>query len=239
MNTVKILHNNTKMIAHRGLSGIEAENTNAAFIAAGNRSYYGIETDVHKTADGQFICTHDDNAKRVCGKDLIIEDTDFDILRSIALYERGLIATRADLVMPSLAEYIRTCKRYDKIAVLELKNRFMKSDIEEICNIIIKEDYLEKVVFISFCFDNLVYLRELHGSQPAQFLTEEYDVSLPSILAEHKFELDIDYTQLTQENIRILHENGIKVNCWTCDDAAYAEKLISWGIDYITTNILE
>lgn len=36
MDTVKINHGNTKMIAHRGMSGIEQENTNAAFVAAEN-----------------------------------------------------------------------------------------------------------------------------------------------------------------------------------------------------------
>ena len=65
MDTVKISHGNTKMIAHRGLSGIEQENTNAAFVAAGNRSYYGIETDVHRTADGQYVIIHDDTTARV------------------------------------------------------------------------------------------------------------------------------------------------------------------------------
>ena len=40
MDSIKIDSRNTKMIAHRGLSGIEKENTNAAFIAAGNRSYF-------------------------------------------------------------------------------------------------------------------------------------------------------------------------------------------------------
>ena len=35
MNTVKLANkNNVKMVAHRGVSGIEPENTNAAFIAA-------------------------------------------------------------------------------------------------------------------------------------------------------------------------------------------------------------
>ena len=52
MNTVKIKRRNTLTVAHRGLSGIEAENTCAAFVAAGNRSYYGIETDIRRTADG-------------------------------------------------------------------------------------------------------------------------------------------------------------------------------------------
>lgn len=51
MDTRKFKKNSVKVIAHRGLSGIERENTNAAFVAAGNRSYYGIETDVRRTAD--------------------------------------------------------------------------------------------------------------------------------------------------------------------------------------------
>ena len=55
MDTIKFNKKNVKIIAHRGLSGIECENTNAAFVAAGNRSYFGIETDVHITADGKFV----------------------------------------------------------------------------------------------------------------------------------------------------------------------------------------
>ena len=55
-NTIKLENKgHTQMIAHRGVCGLEPENTNAAFIAAGNRSYYGIESDVHKTADGKFV----------------------------------------------------------------------------------------------------------------------------------------------------------------------------------------
>ena len=49
MNTVKFEKGQTLVVAHRGLSGIERENTNSAFVAAGNRSYYGIETDVRQS----------------------------------------------------------------------------------------------------------------------------------------------------------------------------------------------
>lgn len=35
-----------KMIAHRGYSKYELENTKEAFLAAANRSYFGIETDI-------------------------------------------------------------------------------------------------------------------------------------------------------------------------------------------------
>ena len=78
MDTLKLEKGSTLMVAHRGLSGIEKENTMPAFVAAGNRSFFGIETDVHRTADGQFVVIHDDSTKRVAGVDFIIEETDFD-----------------------------------------------------------------------------------------------------------------------------------------------------------------
>ena len=37
----------------------------------------------------------------------------------------------------------------------------------------------------------------------------------------------------------MLHQNDLKVNCWTVNDTENAERLIDWGIDMITTNILE
>ena len=59
MDTIKINRKNSKIIAHRGVCGLETENTAAAFIAAGNRSYYAIETDVQVTADGEFVVMHE------------------------------------------------------------------------------------------------------------------------------------------------------------------------------------
>ena len=55
MNTIKLNDRKAKIIAHRGLSGLEKENTCPAFVAAANRSYFGIETDVHMTKDGKFV----------------------------------------------------------------------------------------------------------------------------------------------------------------------------------------
>ena len=71
MNTIKLEGKKPLMVAHRGCSGLERENTHAAFVAAGNRTYYGIETDVHKTADGKYVAIHDDNTKRTGTADLL------------------------------------------------------------------------------------------------------------------------------------------------------------------------
>ena len=44
---------------------------------------------------------------------------------------------------------------------------------------------------------------------------------------------------LKKEKIKELRENDIIINCWTCDDRQKAEELIGFGVDFITTNILE
>ena len=171
MNTVKIQKQNVKMIAHRGLSGIEQENTNVAFIAAGNRSYFGIETDVRKTADGQFVILHDDHTERVGTDVLYPEKTTFETLRALRLKDKNGVRGRADLHLCSLEEYIETCKRYEKHSVLELKGLYDLQTLSDMINRIREIGWLENVIFISFALDNLIKVRQLLPDQKIQWLT--------------------------------------------------------------------
>ena len=190
MDTVKINKNNTALIAHRGLSGIECENTAAAFVAAGNRSYFGIETDVHKTADGKFIIIHDDNTGRVCAENLPVENSNYDV--------------------------------------------------EKILDIVKNEYETDKLIFISFDYNNLVYIKELDNTATVQFLCGcPVDDALIEKLLKYGMDLDIYFSYLDEGAIKRLHDNGIKINCWTVDGKCDAERLTEWGIDYITSNILE
>ena len=241
MNTIRIDRKHVKMVAHRGVSGLECENTSAAFVAAGNRSYYGIETDVHVTADGHFVVIHDDKTGRVSNVNLVVEESTREALSKVQLYSRGrtVSPTRRDLVIPDLADYIRICQFYGKIPVLELKNRIQTEDICRMVALIREIGYLEETLFISFDWDNMVDLRQLLPAQKLQFLTGEWNDALPARLKEHRMDLDIYYKSMTAERVALLHEMGIEVNVWTCDDPAEAEKLIGWGVDYITSNILE
>lgn len=239
MNTKKINAKQTKMIAHRGLSGIERENTCSAFVAAGNRSYFGIETDIHVTKDNGFVIFHDDNTARVGLDSLEIEQSTFQTLRSLQLTDTDGLRGRIDLRIPSLSEYIGICAKYEKTAVLELKNRMTKEQIASIAAQIDKMHDLQQVIFISFSLENLIDLRSLYPQQTVQFLTETYSDELLLQLQELGMDLDILYTELTEERVAAIHEKGIKLNCWTCDNPEYAENLANWGIDYITSNILE
>ena len=231
METLKLKNRgNTKIIAHRGLSGLYLENTVSAFKAAGQASYFGIESDVHVTKDGKFIIFHDDNTRRLAKINLKIENTDYNTLRLLPIkFHR----------MPNLKEYIECCKNYSKTAVLELKNPMQKENICGIIECIGNLSYLEKTIFISFAGQNLQYVREFIKEQPVQYLTTGFNSKTLDLLIKNKFDLDIEYTALDGAIVDLCHDNGIRVNCWTVNELADAERLIDYGVDYLTTNIIE
>ena len=236
--TIKLRACRQRLIAHRGLSGLERENTCASFIAAGNRSYFGIETDIHRTADGKYIVIHDDNAKRVADVDICIEETPFNTLRSIRMTDLDG-NPRGDLLFPSLEEYILICKQYNKNSILEIKNHFDPEDIANVIHIIRRLDWLDRTFFISFDLSNMLCIREILPKQPAQYLVDRFDQDLLEILTMNHLDLDIYHRAVTPENVAACHANGIEVNVWTVDTLEDAQRMIDCGVDYITSNIIE
>ena len=239
MDTIKFNKKGTLVVAHRGLSGIETENTNAAFVAAGNRSYYGIETDIHRTADGKFVVNHDDNLSRVAGVEMDVESATLAELQTVVLFDKDGTKDRLDLRPCSLENYLSICKKYGKHCVLELKSIFTEEETARFIEIIKDADYLEQTTFISFHYDNLLKVRALLPGQSVQFLFGEFSQELIHRLIADRIDVDVYFQALNQEIITTLHEGGLKVNCWTVDGKEAAEQLVEWGVDYITSNILE
>ena len=232
-------YGNTKMVAHMGAKGLETENTVAAYVASANRSYYGIETDVHITKDKRVIAIHDENAKRVSGVDILVEESNFDDLRKIRLFDNNG-NVREDLCMPSLEDYISVCKRYGKIAVLELKNRMADEDVYMIYDIIEGMGYNDSTVYISFSIENLHAIRKKNPTQTVQYLIgKNVPEDLVDTLKEYKYDLDIYFEAITKELLDACHAIGVLVNVWTVDKVEKAEELVDMGIDFITTNIIE
>ena len=237
-DTIHVNLPGVKMVAHRGVSGLERENTCAAFVAAGNRSYFGVETDIHRTADGRYIVFHDDNLTRLLGDGRVVEEMCFDELRALRLTDLDGNA-RGDLLLPTLEEYVHICKKYDKDCVLEIKNHFEPEDIDNVIAIIRGIGWLERTIFISFDLPNMICIRERLPQQRAQYLVSTFGDDLLDILTGHHLDLDIKYSSLSAEQVRACHEAGIQVNVWTVNEEADAERLAGYGVDFITSNILE
>ena len=239
MNTIRFEKGQVSVVAHRGLSGLEKENTVAAFIAAGNRSYYGIETDIHRTADGHFVVCHDDTLERVAGESINVEEATLAQIQGVVLFDLDGTKNRQDLRPCTLEDYIGVCKKYEKHCVLELKSDFTEEETAKFIDIIRSMDYLEQVTFISFSYENLVKVRAILPEQSVQFLFREVSDEIFDRVVADRMDVDVKHIGLTAESVKRFHDAGLAVNCWTVNDKETAEALVAMGVDYITTNILE
>lgn len=237
-NSIKFDHGEVKMIAHRGLSGIERENSCPAFIAAATHSYYGIETDIHVTADGKYLVSHDSNLLRCTGVDMVIEETDFDTLRSVPLLDTDGKTLRTDLYPPTLEDYLSICRKYGKQAVLEIKNQFEEKHIDGVLETISQFDWYERTTLISFNEENLIIARRLCPDIDIQFLGNATDELLAECKKYH-FGADVNYKSLNADFVSKIHAADLKVNTWTVDKIEDAQRVIEMGVDQITSNILE
>lgn len=88
------------LFAHRGLHGGDApENSLPAFEKA-VRHGYGIELDVHLTADRRLVVLHDHNVQRMCGADGVVEKMTMQQLGTLRL-------NGTNEALPELREVLR------------------------------------------------------------------------------------------------------------------------------------
>lgn len=240
LDTVKILNkHNTKFVAHRGLSGLEKENTMCAFISAGARSYYGMECDIHKTKDDKYVVCHDENIKRVSGIDANISSLTYDEISKIELIDNFDNTKKPYLTIPLFKDYLDCSKKYNKYCIIELEDDFLDDDIANILSLIKARDYQDKCIIISFSLSNLVKVRQVDRTIKMQYLVSDYTKSILDTCVMYNMGIDINYTILTKQIIDDFHKFGLEVNIWTVNDCDEAIKFIDYGVDYITTNILE
>lgn len=233
------MKNKALMIAHRGGCRYEVENTIEAFIAAGNRPYFGIETDIVQTKDRKIIVFHDDDLVRLANDPRQIRDVEFDDLLKIDLRNSHTYLDRPKRIV-TFKEYLKVCKHYNKTPIIDVKWGFDAAGLDEIMKQIYEEEMEEKSIIICYTMSNLIYLRNKFPNFPLQFLAgmaaspENFKIAI-----ENKLELDLRIDLLTQEIIDKFHQANLKVNVWCVDDEETRLKVEEMGVDFITTNILE
>ncbi len=237
MNTIKIDKYFKGMVANRGLSGIETENTIFAFLAAANRSYFGISTDLNASKDNKIIVTRDDTLLRLGLLNLYIPSFSYDELKKFALVDRKTANLNSNLFIPLFSDFLAIASTYRKRAFLRLGKYLKYNHLDSIIYEI--EEYSNSVYFISNNRKILLYLNKKINKNNIFLAVEKADEEVFDFCKKNGFNLHIEASNLDKEIVKNMHLLGLKVSVEVVNDKVLAEKLIKLGVDYVFTDILE
>ena len=88
----------TKIVGHRGAFDLALENTINSFKEAKKIGVDAIELDILSTKDGQFVVCHDDNLKRLSGKNATIISLTYAQVAEIHLHNNETIPLLYDVL---------------------------------------------------------------------------------------------------------------------------------------------
>ena len=223
-----------RFIAHRGYRYAYPDNTESSFTAAASMDFYGIETDIHKTKDGCFVCNHDDSVTFADGSSLKINRSTFAELTAKPLLN---YKTSEDVRLCTFETYLRICKAGNKVAVIELKGTFLPKDITSILEIVDEEYSRSRVCFISFNSLMLALVRAQDPTVELQYLSQTEDDPYFEDCLENGIHVSVRTTILTEELVAAFHAAGLKVNVWTVNDPSDLDLAVLYGVDYVTTDL--
>ena len=209
-------------VGHRGARAYEIENTVESFKKAIDLGVNAIELDLRQSKDGEIIVCHDDNLKRLFGRELPVDKATLDELKQST---GNRIAT--------LEEALRFIdKKVDKI-LLEFKETGYE---KKIINLIRKKKLENNVIIVSFLAEclaqvralnteietGLIYTKLMNPVETAQKLGAHYLVPL--------------YRFIHSGDVEKAHKYNLKVIVWTINTKEEAIKYIAKGVDGIASD---
>ena len=111
-----------KRIAHRGFSSEAPENTRASFALAAEGAFFGVECDIWRTKDGEYVVSHDGHLLRMCGVDKVISELTCQDVCSYPVKSGKKRGNHPVQYLISFREYLSIMARSETVhPVVELK----------------------------------------------------------------------------------------------------------------------
>jgi glycerophosphoryl diester phosphodiesterase len=205
----------TQVMAHRGASAAAPANTVAAFRLAREMGSHAVELDVRQCASGELVVHHDPQ----------LADG-----RVIAHLNKAQIPDR----VPTLDEALDACG--DMWVNVEVKNHYTEPDYDpNDTRTLAVLDVLRRRVALHG--DVTRYLLSCFRRTTVDRAHADATALAKDLRASGHAAVHPEVSRVSRELIAAFHDEGVKVNTWTCDDPGRMRELIAWGIDGICTNV--
>ncbi|MCD6509283.1 MAG: glycerophosphodiester phosphodiesterase [Thermoprotei archaeon] len=212
------------IVAHRGASGYEPENTIRAVRRALDMRVDAVEVDVRLSKDGVPVVMHDETVDRTTDGSGRVDEMTLEELRR-------LDAGKGERI-PLLREVLEEVKGR---AVLFVEIKVEEAAIPAL-SIVEDEGMLDEVLFISFSGDSVRAIKDhnpdahigLIYSKPSNGIVEAKGLGCEAVLPFYRL--------ATEKAIAFAHRLKMLVIAWTIDDFQVAKTLKDKGVDGIATN---
>lgn len=239
MNTIKIDKYFRGMVANNGLSGIETENTIFSFLAAANRSYYGISCELSISKDNKYIVTGCDSLLKYGMLNLDIPSFSYNELKKFALVDRKTGDLNEFVFIPRLEDYLSICKAYRKFMFIKIKDTLETDAVARLEHYLKEHEVEENFSLIAENKKHLQVLKKVFPSSVLYYHARLVDDETLDYCQKHGINLYLEHHKLKREYIKNLHLVGLKVITGVVNDKEAAEKMIKYDVDFLFTNILE
>lgn len=233
------------IVAHRGASRDAPENTLPAFELAWEQGADAIEADIHLTSDGQIVCIHDANTKRVSHTNIVVKQSTLADLQAVDVGLRKGQAFKGTRI-PTIADVFATIPEQKTIYIE------VKCGVEIIPSLLKELDASglteEQVVIISFKEQVLQELKvqapqyrtswlcEFNKQKVTGVVTPSVETVLETLRHIRADGLSSN-TNVSESIIEAVRKKGYQWHVWTVDDPKTAERMEALGAKSITTNI--
>ena len=231
------------MVAHRGASAREPENTIRAFEAAIAAGADAVEFDIRMTADGHAVVIHDPDVSRTTDGSGLVRGMTLAQLRRLSVESPHAMATR----IPTLTETLE-CLSGRVAADIEIKNIPGEADFDADRELAAEaaadavQAFSGDVLFSSFNPSAIQRVLQIDPAAQTGLLVapgaDPWVAVVFAVEVGHKWVLP-DHGALSAVGaayIERAHSAGIRVGTWVVDDADLASELMKDGIDAVATN---
>ncbi|PZQ91654.1 MAG: glycerophosphodiester phosphodiesterase [Leifsonia xyli] len=227
-----------RVLAHRGLALEAPENTLLAFLHAVNAGATHVETDVHGSADGVAIISHDDDLSRLTGRTATVAHLTSAELRRVPLgagqgycslaealdtfpETRFNIDIKSADAIPGTIRAIRDARATDRVLIGSFSTKRRLAVVRELPG-----------VATSISAGGALPAAHAARTGAVRFLSRVLRgvdaVQLPPVVAGASI--------VTERAIRSFHEVGVEVHIWTINEPSEMVRLLDAGVDGIVTD---
>lgn len=226
-----------EVLGHRGGRYEVDENTLTAFQTAYKNGVHSFETDIRLTADGDLVISHDASLKRMCGVDVIVENTTRKELKKYKSLKGNEV-----LFVDELAAFF--APRDIRYIEWEMKtNSYTPEQLKEYCDKLYNAVMPSKpagaaYIFSSFDTRAITTMKALHSDADCMYLTsrpvEKAVLDKAEELGVKRLGCNLGGT--SRKAMKEAHKRGMIVNLWPGGSLEDFQLAVNIGADIACTD---